>query len=64
MTAFINDTRIEDNERSINAKKKEEFEAEKQDQSDTSKYLQDMKEHEMQEVRVFNISFTLILIHL
>ncbi|XP_076293481.1 uncharacterized protein LOC143215316 [Lasioglossum baleicum] len=41
---------IEENEKNANEKKTEEFEAEKQDQININKYLQDIKEHEEQEL--------------
>ncbi|XP_076652576.1 uncharacterized protein LOC143358921 [Halictus rubicundus] len=41
---------IEENERNANEKKTEEFETGKQDQINITKYLQDIKEHEEQEL--------------
>ncbi|XP_076235036.1 uncharacterized protein LOC143179607 [Calliopsis andreniformis] len=54
---------IEEHQRSTETQEKEEFEAEKQDQINTDKYLQDMKEHEMQEVRIYYILINNIYLH-
>lgn len=48
---------MEENEKCSKTKENEEFEAERQDQMNINKYLQDLKEHEAKEVRIFETLF-------